>query len=297
MQPRISVVILTYQRDVALLQTLERLRAVFKRDDVKVILVDNNNDDVDRRVFLSDFSSSELVDLRANLGVAAGRNVAMKAVVGDVVLFLDDDALLEFGPSYPDDILKLFDDNPDLSVVAFRSFVGRERIEDPIEFPHTNKSLDHAKPFETFRFIGVAHAIRVADFRAAGGYSDCFFYGMEEFDLSYQLLKLQKCIEYRPEFQVNHMKIVSGRLPAKNVLRRMYANKLAVAWVHLPLPYFFACSTAWFVKTAKDSRGLSTPFGAIADFLKNLRLGNLKTREPSWMLVKKIRELGGDAWR
>lgn len=297
MNPRFSIVILTYHRDDALVQTLDRLRDVVKIEDVKVILVDNNNDNIDRREFLQGFPYFELVDLRANLGVAAGRNAAMRAVVGDVVLFLDDDALLEFGPSYPTDLLELFDKTPDLAVVAFRSFVGRSRVEDPIEFPHTNKLLDHAKPFETFRFIGVAHAVRVSDFRAAGGYSDCFFYGMEEFDLSYHLLKMNKRIEYRPEFRVNHLKNDSGRLPAKHVLQRMYANKLAVAWVHLPLPYFVVCASAWFVKIAKDARSLDTPFRAILDFSRNLRAGNLKHRAPSWTLINKIRELGGDAWR
>ncbi len=120
---------------------------------------------------------------------------------------------------------------------------------------------------------------------------------MEEFDLSYQLLKMQKRIEYRPEFQVNHMKNDNGRLPAKHILQRMYTNKLAVAWVHLPLPYFVVCSAAWFIKTAKDTRSIGTPFSAILEFSRNLRLRNLKHRTPSWTLIKKIRALGGDAWR
>ncbi len=106
MNPRFSIVILTYHRDDALVQTLDRLRDVVKIEDVKIVLVDNNNDNVDRREFLQGFPFFELVDLRANLGVAAGRNAAMRAVGGDVVLFLDDDALLEFGPSYPTDLLE-----------------------------------------------------------------------------------------------------------------------------------------------------------------------------------------------
>ncbi|MDW9478662.1 glycosyltransferase [Sinorhizobium meliloti] len=293
----LSVVMLTYRRDEALVETLERLESTLGTSGYQVILVDNNADGKDRRGLVEDFEDAMLVNERYNMGVAAGRNKGISVATGDVVLFLDDDALIEVGAGFRDTLLGRFEADPRLGVVAFRSFVGSDRIEDPIEFPHTNKSKPKDVGFDTFRFIGVAHAVRRSLLEKSGVYCPSFFYGMEEFDLSYRFLRLGYRIEYRPDFRVQHMKANAGRLPSAAVIRRMYANKLAVGWMHLPGRTFALSAAAWFAKTLIDSRNPLVPFRAIGDFLAMVSHGQILKRDPSLELVAEIRRLGGKPWR
>jgi GT2 family glycosyltransferase len=297
MSPSLSLVLLTYRRDDALKATVSRISEVFGGASFEIVLVDNNADGVDRSYLLEGFDQAVYVNERYNMGVAGGRNKGISVATGDILLFLDDDALLEVPADFANRLKALFEHDPKLGVVAFRSFVGAERIEDPIEFPHTDKSMSRDAAFDTFRFIGVAHAIRRSLLDRTGLYCASFFYGMEEFDLSYRTLKLGYRIEFRPEFRVQHMKANTGRLPSSAVTRRMYANKLSVGWMHLPSRFFWACAAAWFVKTLLDSRNPLAPFRAIGDFLTMISHGQLQKREPSGELVAEIRRLGGKAWR
>ncbi|MBY3150861.1 glycosyltransferase [Rhizobium laguerreae] len=297
MSHSLSIVILTFGRDDALLNTLERLSSALGTTGFQLVLVDNNADGRNRREMIDKFDDVVLVDERYNMGVSAGRNKGICVSTGDVILFLDDDALLETPGDFVIRLTTLFADDPKLGVVAFRSFVGDDRIEDPIEFPHTDKSKSRDAPFDTFRYIGVAHAIRRTLLERTGLYCASFFYGMEEFDLSYRALKLGYRIEFRPEFRVQHMKANAGRLPSSAVIRRMYANKLSVGWMHLPGHLFLACAAAWFLKTTLDSRNPVVPFRAIGDFLAMVSHGQLQKRAPSSELAAEIRRLGGKAWR
>lgn len=243
------------------------------------------------------FEEALLVNERYNMGVAAGRNKGIAVSTGDILLFLDDDALLEVDSGFRADLLRMFENDSGLGVVALRSFVGSGRIEDPIEFPHTDKSKPRDVAFDAFRFIGVAHAIRRSILEKTGLYCPTFFYGMEEFDLSFRFLKLGYRIEYCPEYRVQHMKANTGRLPSSAVIRRMYANKLAVGWMHLPGRVFALSAAVWFAKTLIDSRSPLVPFRAIGDFLAMVSHGQILKRDPSTELVAEIRRLGGQPWR
>jgi GT2 family glycosyltransferase len=243
------------------------------------------------------FPKAVYVTENYNMGVTAGRNRAIRAAESDVILFLDDDALLEVDGDFQSDLMGMFERDPRLGAVAFRSFVGKDRIEEDKEFPHTDKKLDRAVGFDTFRFIGVAHAVRRSLFDRSGLYCPSFFYGMEEFDLAYRFIKLGYRIAYRPQFAVQHMKSEGGRLASSAVIRRMYANKLAVGWMHLPMSVFLTSAAAWFIKTSIDGRSLLTPFRSIGDFLAMASHRQIERRRPSKELVAEIRRLGGTPWR
>ena len=298
MDAKISVIVLTYKRDDILQETLKRVKSSMGSEvPYKLILVDNNKDLTSREHFIEDFDYYLYMKNDFNAGVTGGRMTALRALEGEIAIFIDDDALLEVNEDFPNDLLNEFSDSPDLSVIAFRSFVGEDRAEEDKEFPHTNKKLDRNSSFDTFRFIGVAHAIRISHFREVGGYCEAFFYGMEEFDLSYRLLKKNYRIKYQPAYCVQHMKQEAGRLPAKNVIQRMYANKLAVGWMHLPIVYFLISAVAWFIKTTKDARSPLIALKSIGDFIAMASHGKLQSRKPSKVLAGKIQSLGGDAWR
>jgi GT2 family glycosyltransferase len=292
-----STVIITYRRDDALSETLSRLAEVLSGSQGhEVVLVDNNADGLDRSGMLDAFPHARYVASSANLGVAGGRNLGVSNASGRILVFIDDDALICGGAGFHDEVAQRFDDDASLGAVAFRSHMREEGASDPIEFPHTDKSLSRDVAFETFRFIGVGHAIRAEAMQAAGPYYASFFYGMEEFELSFRLMDLGWSIRYEPRFSVLHMKLPSGRLPTRAVAQRMYANKLCLAWMHLPAKEFALCSTAWAVKTLLDTRSPATVLRALLAFTKNARTDRMK-RLPKPLVVNKIALLGGVPWR
>lgn len=293
---RITTIILTYRRDDALKRTLDRLKPhISGRDDHELIIVDNNADGIDRSSILAGLNG-QYIALPRNLGVTGGRNAGIRAATGEVLVFLDDDALVEGGLHFMDSILARFDADPRLGAVAFRSWLRRSEIYDPAEFPHTDKSRPKTFPFETFRFIGVGHALRRAALARVGLYPESFFYGMEEFDMSYRLMKAGYRIRFDPAFTVTHMKAEDGRLVKKDVIERMYANKLFIAWRHLPAKEAVLCALAWAVKTVTDSRDPMSAVRGFVAFTKNVKAEEA-SREPSGDLVNQIRQLGGVAWK
>lgn len=296
LKTRISTIILTYRRDDALIDTICRLRPhIAGRDDHELILVDNNADGRDRTLLLSGLPGQAIV-LGGNLGVTGGRNAGIRVASGEVLVFLDDDALIEGEIGIYDKLLARFDADQSLGAVAFRSWMRRRDVSDPAEFPHTDKSLPRDAAFETFRFIGAGHALRKSALDVVGPYPESFFYGMEEFEMSFRLMKAGFRIEYDPEFTVAHMKAEGGRLVRKDVIERMYANKLFIAWRHLPAREAFLCAAAWAVKTVLDSRDPVSVLRAFRAFTKNSK-SEPGRRAPSRMAVNKIRELGGIAWK
>lgn len=295
-KPRISTIILTYRRDDALVDTIARLRRHLEgRVDHEIILVDNNADGADRSQMLGGMPGKCIV-LGGNLGVTGGRNAGIRASSGDILVFLDDDSLVEGEVGLYDRLAARFDQDPRLAAVAFRSWLREKDVSDPAEFPHTDKSLSRDREFETFRFIGAGHALRKSALDETGLYPESFFYGMEEFELSFRLMKVGYRIVYDPSFTVTHMKADNGRLVRRDVIERMYANKLFIAWRHLPIKEALLCAGAWAVKTLLDSRDPRSILRALAAFTKNARMEKAK-RQPSRAVVNRIRELGGIAWR
>lgn len=250
-----SIVIITFRRDGALAENLEDLRQkVGVRDDIELVLVDNNEDTKDRSSMLRGFRNPVYLKLGVNRGVAGGRNAGVASSHGQILIFLDDDAFI--GPiDFPDRLSRLFNAEAKLGIIAFRSFNYYTGKMDRAEFPHTNKNRNPERSFKTFRFIGVGHAIRRAVFEKAGLYDDEFFYAMEEFDLSFRAIKMGFQIQYVPDVEVRHKKNASGRLPSKLAVEQTLLNKLRVNYMHLPLAYAFVSNCIWFGYSFYRSRG------------------------------------------
>ena len=292
----LSTIIVTYGRDEALRRTVARLAGyVSDRKNHELILVDNNADGLDRSHMMSELAG-KYVRMERNEGVTGGRNAGIKAAPGNILVFLDDDSLLEGPMDFYDRLAGRFDDMPTLAALAFRIWLRDPEVSDPAEFPHTDKSLPRDQSFETFRYVGAGHAVRSAAFEECGLYPESFFYGMEEFEMSYRFLNAGLRIVYDPNFTVTHMKAPTGRLPRKDVVERMYANKLFIAWRHLPLPQALLCAAAWGVKTCIDARSPLSVLRAFRAFTKNA-VSERASRRPFRLAVNRIAEMGGQSWK
>jgi glycosyltransferase involved in cell wall biosynthesis len=95
---RFSIIIATYNRADELVHTLRSLAGVSTRSPWEVIVVDNNSSDHTRQV-VEDAAPTFPVALRylfeATQGKAAALNTAIREARGEILVFTDDDALVE----------------------------------------------------------------------------------------------------------------------------------------------------------------------------------------------------------
>ena len=95
---KLSICICTFNRERLLRQTLDRLARAAVPSDVslEVVVVDNNSTDGTTRVIEEAARALPIRGVRElTPGIAAARNAAVRAAAGDLVLWLDDDVLIE----------------------------------------------------------------------------------------------------------------------------------------------------------------------------------------------------------
>jgi GT2 family glycosyltransferase len=294
---RYSIVIITFRRDDALQENLAELSGLIgARQDTETVLVDNNEDEIDRAVFLGGFANKVYYKPGVNRGVTGGRNDGIEHASGIILVFLDDDASIT-SPNFLGDIDRIFSADPQLGILAFRSTNFYTRKMDRLEFPHTDKSRDPALPFKTFRYIGVGHAIRREVFDRVGLYEDDFFYAAEEFDMSYRAIKAGYTIRYSPEIGVLHKKHPSGRLPAPQMVERSLLNKMRVGFMHLPGRYRLVNAVLWTVYAIWLSRGRANLFSVWRRY-RDWTLAHPERRQPlAGSALAYVRACGAHIWK
>lgn len=191
-----------------------------------------------------------------NLGVARGRNLAIQKSKAPVLIMLDDDAelqnknaLVNLVKEYETDI-----DGKQKAIVSFKVLYYDTLEMQKTAFPQKNFERYKDKHFfETYYYAGGAHAIIRQAIEKVGNYPTDFFYGMEEYDLSYRLLNAGYAIVYSDSVVMLHKESPLGRSPKKEKLKMMWINKAKVAWRYLPQKYFYSTAFMWSLHYLKKS--------------------------------------------
>lgn len=196
------------------------------------------------------------IDSPENLGVARGRNFAVQHSEGKYLIMLDDDA--EMGNKDCLEVLLKEFEQPssarETALISFRVEYFDNRMLQANAFPH--KDLEAHKDlerFDTYYFAGGAHAIRRDLFLQLGGYPLDFFYGMEEYDLSYRLINAGYAIRYAGRVLMLHKESPLGRNTKKEKLAMLWLNKSKVAWRYLPMPYYWSTVFMWSLEYLKKT--------------------------------------------
>lgn len=295
--PRFSVVILTYARDPALARTLARLADFTRdRDDLEVILVDNNLDAVDRLRMLSAFPRHRVVKTGTNAGVSA-RNDGMAVARGDYLVLLDDDVLVDT-PDFLTRLAATFEARPDVGVVNIRKLDAATMTQLPEALPHTDKTVDPDTAFDTFRFIGGLVALRRSVFAQVGGFRPDFFYGSEERELSYRILKAGWRIRYDPEVVALETNDAGGRRSRRDLRTETLINTYIIAYLHKPLLPMLADIVLFTAFLWIRERGQVRVLHAWRRFAGWLGSSGRDRRAPISPAVQAyIRDCGGATWR
>jgi len=284
----LSIVIITYNRPEDALLLAENISRLQGLDDlVEEVIIVNNHSSLSYQPLESFITGHPELPFRyfattENLGVSRGRNYAIRQSKAPILVFLDDDALFQNNDAL-ENIVALFRETGatgrDIGIAAFKVYYYDTMELQENAFPHKRfrerKDWPH---FETYYFSGCAHAILRSVFEKVGYYPENFFYGMEEYDLSYRALDGGFGIRYDDRVVVLHKESPGGRLTPREKLRGMWVNKSKVAWKYLPKPFFFTTALLWSLQYLKKSGG--HPAGFWRGWMEIRKIPSTEKRSP-----------------
>jgi GT2 family glycosyltransferase len=295
-RPRFSLTMITYARDPMLREVLAHLRPLLSgRADTELILIDNNPDALDRSAWLADLGVVRYVKLGENRGVAA-RNEGARLARGDILVFNDDDVFVE-PPDFLDRFAAAFDGDPRLGLACARTVMVESGETPRAYFPHTNKRLPKDRAFKTFRFQANAFAVRRETYETVGLMAEDFFYGLEEIDYAYRVIKAGFEILHLPEVRAMEANHPGGRAPEPQVQRMRLANKFKISFMHMPLLPLLVNLPLFAVYVLMLNRGRVNVGGAFLDFVA-WAWRNRTRRQPIDRRTRAyIRACGGQLWK
>lgn len=268
-KPRVSVIILSYNRKRHLIDAIESIRAQTYKN-YEIIVVDNNSTDGSPDEIERKFPEVRLIRMPYNTGIPGGRNIGIVNSKGDILFFLDDDGILE-----KDGLKKLvdiFDITPEIGIISCKVVNYFSGAID--HWPHPKpQSKYHDKEFLSTYFNGGAAAIRREVFQQTGLFLSEFFYSAEEIELSLRLLKKTSYkILYSPSIIMKH-KVRVEKKAGRNTLFYSLRNRLCLIWMFFPLSMALEASfvrlISEFAKAIKNN-WIFSYFAAIFAFFKRI---------------------------
>lgn len=291
----VSVSIITRDRTNELEAVLRSIREQ-EYQNYEIIIGDNGSEEHNLKIIrdiAARTSRVRLIELGQNLGVSGGRNAVLKQCIGDVILEIDDDALLE-NPAIFTNGLRRMQEEPDIGILAFKVVNYHTRGIDRHEFPFLTKKREPDLEGEATWFIGCGHIFRRELVEKIGFYHDFFPYGQEELDYSLRALDSGFRIVYDPRLIVLHKKSLTHRITDPTVWGALnFKNRLKVALLNLPILF---CFTYFVFRGLLYSKFLRYP-AVFPRALSDLR-GEwdyiVKHRRPiKWTTVLRILKLRG----
>tara|TARA_E500000331_G_scaffold316443_1_gene327137 strand:- start:246 stop:1163 length:918 start_codon:yes stop_codon:yes gene_type:complete len=253
---------------------------------------------------INKFKDKPIKWIRSELpsGVAGARNKLVKNSSGSLMVFLDDDAYFTREDSL-EKILDKFSSSKEISGMAFKIILKEDN--DGLQIPfsklkrYLNKNIYNNESDVSY-FIGAGHVLLRHTFEKIGGYDTELFYGLEELDLSSEIIKEEKKIVYFPQVEIIHepkKSVVDNKYKLKDEDYYSIRNRIWVSYKHLPFLYLIVHMTVWglfyFLKSA-------TNFNLRKFFIASLEgFGKLKykKRNPfSSKALKYLKKNNGRLW-
>lgn len=259
---KLSIVILTMgNRPVELARAIESTAAL-RAAGAELVVVGNGADVPAVPV--------DVVTIRLpeNAGVAGGRNAAVRACAGDVVLFLDDDGWYPDPASLGEHLAATFAADPSLAVVSFRVLDPDGGAGARWHVPRLRAS-DPERSSAVTTFAGGACAIRRSAYQEAGGLPDAFFFGHEETDLAWRLLDLGYRLEYDAAATMCHPAVHNAR--HATWYRLEARNRVWLARRNLPWPLAVGYLADWMTLTVLRERSVAALCSWFAGFAEGWR--------------------------
>lgn len=221
--PRVSVCILSYNRQNDLVRTLQSL-CDDPYGNLELIVADNASTDGTQERLAQEFPEVRLLEQPENIGIDA-LNKAFMAATGDYVLVLDDDSWPEHGTIARG--VQRLEAAPDVGLIACDIIDPKSRMRwDMAYLPR----VPGRGPQPWHCFVGCGFFMRRSLLQEIGGYPEDFFLYANEAPLAIEVLRRGYEIEFLPDAQVYHaMPQRQGRFSRNHIFYGL-RNDLQTAW-------------------------------------------------------------------
>lgn len=217
----LSVIICTYNREKYIAPLLDSIAANdLPADAYEIVLVDNNCVDGTRAVCERFMSAHPEISLRyvveTEQGLSAARNKGIREAAGELMVYVDDDALVD--PGYLSAFVRFFDSHPDVMALGGPIEPLYESAEPDWMSPYTKALLTgwmnygtQAREYPKGRYPGGGNAAyrkevfdRVGFFNTELGRKGNLLLASEEKDIFDKMHSLGMKIMYIPEPVLHH---------------------------------------------------------------------------------------------
>jgi GT2 family glycosyltransferase len=222
--PRVSLVVVTYNSMPFLPRLVQALRLQSYRDR-EVVVFDNASSDGSPEFVAAQMPEAVLLRSDRNLGYASGNNAAFARCHGRYVAILNPDT--EPQPGWLGGLVAALDADPAIGLATSRIVLDSDRdrinacgMDVHIAGFTTCRGLGeaadrHGSPAEVAAVSGAAFIIRRDLLERIGGFDDEFFMYMEDTDLSWRALLTGTRCRYVPDSVVAHRYALS--VPAEKL--------------------------------------------------------------------------------
>jgi GT2 family glycosyltransferase len=253
--PRVSVVVLSYNRPDLLRQALEALHVqTYPAARLEVLVVDNYSAaSAEVARIVAGHPRARLLANAENLGFTGGMNAGLRAATGDLVYLTEDDIVLH--PDNVAELVKYIEADPRAGVVSgiiedrssgkiwfaggFVRLGGKFDLEMPER--HEADLGQFTRPFRVTYLSGSSMLARRDLWTELGGFREDFFMYSEDVELGVRVLALGRDLVVVPSARSSHF-TPEGGAEAPLITFHKWKNLLALYTVHASasvLPEFF----------------------------------------------------------
>jgi len=238
----VSVIIIQFNNSHFTINAIESLLK-FHKDNIEIILVDNNSTEPDATGFIKEYPELKLIQCNNNLGFGAANNLAVQKSSGDILLFLNNDVIVisEFIKKIENEFHK----DSSIGIIGPKLFNGDITIQlscgnlpsiftelfDKVLYAAVDKKNSFALNYSERKYIkkaekewvtGAALFITRKLFLKINGFDESFFMYFEDKDLCARVRNEGKKVLFFPESSLIHLRGGSFNKENQEFLLRKY---------------------------------------------------------------------------
>ncbi|NHC15158.1 glycosyltransferase family 2 protein [Motilibacter deserti] len=227
--------------------------------------------------------------LPRNLGIPAGRNAGGRAVEGELVVFLDDDASLPDSGTLAEAVAR-FEADPGLGLVQFHP-VDPDGLPTPRRWIPRLRVGDEDRSSDVCAVWEGAVMCRREAFDRSGGWPEAFYYMHEGIDFAWRTWDAGFSVRYDGDLIAYHSaRVGPGRHPG--FTRYSVRNRVWIARRNLPAPLAVAYLGTWSLLTLVRLRSFPELREVLRGYLEGFREPVVDRRPMHWATAWRMTRAG-----